>query len=148
MNDKMISFLKNQTCASISGIDADGNPYCFNCFYVFDAENGSIYFKSSAETFHGQCMLNNQNVAGTILPDKLNKLALKGIQFTGRISFDEELKERAVATYHREYPLALAMHGQVWKIKLLSAKLTDNSLGFGKKIKWNLEKEFLPESNI
>ena len=144
----MISYFESQTCASISCVDADGHPYCFNCFYVFDAENGSIYFKSSAETFHGQCMLNNANVAGTILPDKLNKLALKGIQFTGRIICDEVVKEKANSKYHREYPLALAMPGDIWTIKLLSAKLTDNSLGFGKKIKWNLEEELLPESNI
>jgi uncharacterized protein len=149
MNDKMISYFESQTCASISCLDADGNPYCFNCFYVFDAEYGSIYFKSSADTYHGQCMLMNKQVAGTILPDKLNKLALKGIQFTGRIlTHDEILKERARSKYHRSYPMALAMQGEIWIIKLLSAKLTDNSLGFGKKIKWSLEEELLPESNI
>ena len=77
--------------------------------------------------------MQNPNVAGTIQPDKLNPLAIKGLQFTGVMT---ENAEHASAHYYKKYPFALAMPGVVWAIQLDYTKMTDNTLSFGKKIIW------------
>ena len=72
MNSSILKFLEKQTCATICCIDEKANPCCFSCFYVFDSENGLMYFKSSAETEHAQLLEKNRLISGTVLPDKLN----------------------------------------------------------------------------
>lgn len=131
------SFIKKQTVASVSCIDASGLPYCFSCFYAYDAENTFLYFKTSIDTTHTPLMMANANIAGTILPDKLVKLAVQGIQFEGTVlKPGSEEAPHAATMYHHKYPFALPMPGDVWAIKIRHCKMTDNTLGFGKKLEW------------
>ena len=137
MNKTIIQFLCEQNCASICCIDEEGRPYCFSCFYVFNSKQALIYFKSSVNSHHAGLMKKNPFIAGTVLPDKLNTLAIKGIQFEG-IVLDTELPEvnRGLNDYFKKYPMALAMPGQIWALQIDRIKMTDNTLGFGKKIIW------------
>lgn len=76
-------------------------------------------------------------VAGTIVPDSLNVLQIKGIQFLGIIlPFDHSHYKDASSHYHSKHLIALMMPGEIWTIKLTSIKFTDNTLGFGKKLLW------------
>lgn len=137
MNELLSGYLENQTCANICSVDPDGLPYCFSCFYLFDKENGLLYFKSSAETYHAKCLVKNGKVAGTILPDKLDKLKVKGLQFRGEVLLkDHRFSERSSKLYHRHYPMALIIPGEIWTIRLSSIKFTDSTLGIGKKLHW------------
>jgi hypothetical protein len=43
------------------------------------------------------------------------------------------------SVYFKRFPYALAMNPTLWKIKVEFFKLTDNRLGFGKKIMWQRE---------
>jgi len=80
-------------------------------------------------------------VAGTILPDKLNKLQVKGIQFEGTVlAFDDALAASASNHYYKKNPMAVAMSGDIWTVQLNRIKYTDNTLGFGKKIIWERPK--------
>src|SRR5688500_971919 len=136
MDDRIKKFIKEQTVATICCVDEENNPYCFSCFYAFDEENGLLYYKSHARTHHYGLMKNRFEVAGTIQPDKLNKLAIKGVQLKG---FVDETAVGASDVYHKKYPFALAMKGEVWTVKLTFIKMTDNTIGIGKKIIWELE---------
>lgn len=137
MNENIIQFLQQQTCATICCVDNDGLPYCFSCFYVFNKETYSLYFKSSKDSNHSILLAKNPAVAGTILPDKLNKLIVKGIQFTGELSNENEPLAKDTATkYYFKFPAALAVNGQIYTIQLNGIKLTDSSTMFGKKIVW------------
>jgi hypothetical protein len=140
MNKTMIEFIGTQTCASVCCVDEQGAPYCFSCFYVFSAEKNLLYFKSHADTKHIGVLLKNPVAAGTILPDKLNKLAAKGIQFTGQLLplKDDRAKEASIL-YHKRFPIALAIPGKVWTLLLLQVKMTGSSKAFGKKLKWERE---------
>jgi uncharacterized protein YhbP (UPF0306 family) len=139
MKDIIINFIKKQTCASVCcSTKVDNHPYCFSCFYAFNSDEGLLYFKSSEEATHSKIISENQSVAGTILPDKLNAFQIKGIQFEGIILPDDDVYARgASAQYHQLHPMALAMPGHIWTIQLTEIKLTDNTLGFGKKITWS-----------
>ena len=138
MNVNIIKFLENQTCATICCVDETGKPYCFSCFYAFNAEKGLVYFKSSAESYHSILLKRNPHIAGTILPDKLKILVVKGVQFEGDIAAaDYPLMKQASAYYHKKHPMALAMSGSIWIIEINSIKMTDSTIGFGKKITWS-----------
>jgi hypothetical protein len=139
MKDIIINFINKQTCANVCcSTKADNHPYCFSCFYAFNSEAGLLYFKSSKETSHSKIILENQYIAGTILPDKLNTLQIKGIQFEGIVLQDDDLYASDASTlYHQQHPMALAMPGHIWTIQLTEIKMTDNTLGFGKKIAWS-----------
>lgn len=144
MDQRIADFINGQKVASICCIDREDRPYCFSCFFAFDSKKQLLYFKSSMSAHHSQLLVKNGNVAGTINPDKLNTLAIKGIQFSGiLLDKDDEGASQASTAYHMEYPFALAMQGEVWTIQLLSIKFTDNTLGFGKKITWEMEQEVM-----
>lgn len=145
MNENISSFLHQQTCASVCCIDEQGNPYCFSCYYAFNGSDGLLYFKSSAGSRHTTMLKNNLMIAGTVLPDKLNTLLVKGIQFEGSVmSAKHPLALRASIHYHKRFPLALAVHGETMTIMISNIKMTDSTMGFGKKISWCRE-ELLAE---
>jgi uncharacterized protein YhbP (UPF0306 family) len=140
MEERINKFIKKQTCANICCVDEKRSPYCFSCFYSFNSEEGLIYFKSPLDTHHSKLIFANPNIAGTILPDKLNVLHVKGIQFVGVVlSPDHVLTENASSHYHKKYPFALAMPGEIWTVQVNYIKITDSKLGFGKKIVWQRE---------
>ncbi len=143
MNETIIQFLQQQTCASICTVDETGKPYCFSCFYAFNETAGLIYFKSSANSRHAALMKNNLFVAGTVLPDRLNKISTRGIQFEATVLDTEQLLvKHSFGIYLKKHPLALAMPGDIWVLQINHIKMTDSTLGFGKKIIWHREKEF------
>jgi uncharacterized protein YhbP (UPF0306 family) len=137
MDRKIIDFIGKQTCASICCVDETGSPYCFSCFYAFNSERNAICFKSSASSKHSSIIAGNPCIAGTIQPDKLNKLVVRGIQFEGRIlPGHHPFCKNAAAEYYKKHPMALAVPGEIWVIELNNIKMTDSALGFGKKISW------------
>ncbi|MBL0356018.1 MAG: pyridoxamine 5'-phosphate oxidase family protein [Chitinophagaceae bacterium] len=137
MTDKINEYIKEQSCATVCCVDVTGDPYCFNCFYAYNSNERLLYYKSSGDTQHSAMILKNPAVAGTILPDKLNKLLVKGMQFEGfALPVDHPLTKHAAAFYYKKNPVAVAMPGEIWTIQINSIKLTDSSLGFGKKISW------------
>lgn len=137
MNEPINLFVEKQKCASICCVDGAGNPNCFSCFYAFNLREGLLYFKSSLDSFHMKILMLKSILSGTILPDKLHVLAVKGIQFRGiLLPRQHRLTQDASKHYYKRYPIALAIPGEVWTIQLNSIKMTDSSKGFGKKIQW------------
>lgn len=142
MNDKILAFLKGQTAASISCVDEINEPYSFSCFYAFNSKENLLYFKSTASAHHSQILPKNPKVSGTIMPDKLNKLAVKGIQFTGEVlAENDSLCADAFKNYHSKFPMAIAIPGIVSTIQLNHLKMTDNIAGIFKKHIWRREEE-------
>ncbi len=142
MNETIIHFLQEQTCASICCIDKTGKPYCFSCFYAFNSTAGILYFKSSGNSHHAGLMKENPFVSGTILPDKLNKISIKGVQFEAIVlNTEQPLVKRSLGIYLAKHLLALAIPGEIWALQLNHIKMTDSTLGFGKKICWDRELE-------
>ena len=141
MNATIVRFLQQQTCVTICTMKEKGKPYCFSCFYAFNDEKGLFYFKSSAESYHSQLLSINPLVAGTVLPDKLNKLLIKGVQFEGAaLNEQDSLTENASFLYHRRHPLALTIKGEITTIRIDRIKMTDGTKGFARKIFWNRDK--------
>lgn len=135
--DKLIaSFFKAQTVFTLATSSHD-QPHCSTCFYAYSEEYNMLVFKSSEQTDHIKQALLNNLLGGSVLPDKLQTGRIKGIQFKGKlIEPDTQCLSDLKKTYYSKYPFALTMGGEVWAIELKWIKFTDNTLGFGKKIKW------------
>ena len=48
----------------------------------------------------------------------------------------KDLLARAKSGYLKRFPVAALMDTQLWVVKLTFIKMTDNRLGFGKKLVW------------
>ncbi len=62
---------------------------------------------------------------------------LQGLQIEGAVRLAEgALLETARRTYLRRFPYATVMEQPLWILEPALMKLTDNTLGFGKKLIW------------
>jgi len=138
MNEIIIQFIQKQTCTTICCVDEQGKPWCFSCFYAFNCKEGLLYFKSSADSHHSALIKKNPFIAGTILPDKLNTLLVKGVQFVGIVLNEHHPLTRQVSGYyHKKHPMALAIPGEIRTIQINRIKMTDSTKVFGEKMTWN-----------
>lgn len=138
-DERITSFISSQTVLTMAVCTA-GIPYCASCFYAYNEEHNMLVFKSSKETRHTSAGLLNKRVSGTVLPDKLLKGKVKGVQFQGLFLQPEgDVLSDLQGVYYRKYPFAMAMGGDIWAIELRWIKFTDNTLGFGKKVTWGEE---------
>ncbi|HET8827824.1 MAG TPA: hypothetical protein VFM79_00710 [Pelobium sp.] len=137
MKKDLVDFIDENQIATICCLDIENKPYCFNCFYVFEPTHKLLFFKSSENSFHAKSLKLNAAISGTILPAKISFLALKGLQFTGHILYDDfPLATSPTKYYHQRNPLALAKAGEVWCIQLTKTKMTDSTRVFGEKLVW------------
>lgn len=129
--EKIVKFIKEHHVLSLATF-ADSELSVCNLFYAFDEEEVSFVVASSDDTTHIQHILKNPNIAGTIVLETKTVGKIQGLQFRGTFSLleDENLKK----LYFKAFPYALAMSPKLWKIKIEYFKMTDNNLGFGKKI--------------
>lgn len=147
MNDKIFSFLKKQTAASICCINEVDEPYCFRRFFAFNSIENLLYFKSCPTAYHSKILLKNATVSGTIMPDKLNILAVKGIQFEGLVLAESDpIAVDAFKKYHSRFPQAIAISGVVYTILLNGLKMTDNLPGIFRKHTWQREDKVMVQS--
>ncbi|WP_207533686.1 pyridoxamine 5'-phosphate oxidase family protein [Desertivirga arenae] len=136
IDERIVAFLKSQTAVSICTC-SENIPYSCICFYAYSEEFNAMVFKSNEDTLHIRQALSNPLVSGSVLPDKLEKTRVRGLQLLGKFFKPEgEALGQLQRTYYKKYPIALTMKGELWAIELSSIKLTDNTLGFGKKIAW------------
>lgn len=130
---KIDAFLAKHHVLSLATTDGLELSTC-NLFYAFDLEKISFVIASSDETTHIKNISKNPNVAGTVVLETKIVGKIEGVQFRGDFLplEDEALKK----LYFKNFPYALAMNPKLWQIKINYFKLTDNTLGFGKKIIW------------
>ncbi|HCW47844.1 YhbP family protein [Mixta calida] len=132
----IVRYLKKQHVLSLCCRDDDA-LWCANCFYVFDEARMAFWIMTETETRHGALMAQQPQVAGTINGQPKTVMLIKGVQYRGeahRLYGEQESAARAA--YCRRFPVARAVSAPVWEIRLDTLKMTDNALGFGKKLQW------------
>ncbi|MEC6796291.1 YhbP family protein [Photobacterium sp. S4TG1] len=129
-------FIKNNHLLTLC-VNSHSDLWCANCYYIFDSNTMSLFIMTSEESYHSQLMMLNKNIAGTIAPQPKNIIDIKGIQFKGYIEkLTNKEEKRAKKNYYNIFPAAKLISAPIWEIKLTMIKMTDNSLGFGKKLTW------------
>lgn len=136
VDQKIIKFFKKHHVLTIATTVND-EPWCANCFYVYLEEENALVFTSGTDTRHGQEFLKNARVAGSVVLETLVIGMIRGIQFQGIVTLAEgEILSRAKSAYLKRFPVAALMETHLWVVSLTNIKMTDNRLGFGKKLIW------------
>ncbi|WP_324172341.1 hypothetical protein [Sulfurimonas sp.] len=130
---KIISFIDKHHVMSLASTDGTTLSVC-NLFYAFDENEVSFVVASSEDTTHIQNILKNHLVAGSVVLETKTVGKIQGLQFRG--VFLPLENEKLKKTYFKTFPYAIALKPKLWQIKINYFKMTDNTLGFGKKIIW------------
>jgi uncharacterized protein len=133
---RIIKFLKKHHVLTVCST-VDDEPWCANCFYVYLEDENAFVFTSGSETRHGREFLLNSSVAGSVVLETRIIGKIQGVQFRGTVTIAEgERLTRAERAYVKRFPVAALMDTHLWFVDLTLLKMTDNLLGFGKKLIW------------
>ena len=136
VDSRIIRFLKKHHVLTIATTVTD-EPWCANCFYVYLEEQNALVFTTDPETRHGQEFKKNSIVAGSVVLETMIIGRIRGIQFQGIVSEPEgEILSLARTAYLKRFPPATLMDTHLWIVNLTHIKMTDNRLGFGRKLIW------------
>ena len=138
INKRILTFI-NQHHVLTLAISHDNIPWCASIFYCYLPERNLFVFTSEPDTRHIQDFLacGHNQVAGTIDLETKVTGKIRGIQLQGTMSLltGGELK-LAKRKYIECFPIARFAKLHLWGVKPSLLKLTDNRLGFGKKLLW------------
>ncbi len=115
-------------------------PWCATCFYVYDEERNLFIFTSEEDTRHIRDAVETGNflTAGAIALETKMIGRIRGIQFSGLLhKLNGEELEIAKKQYLQKFPIARFSTLMLWGINPDMMKMTDNRLGFGKKLIWH-----------
>jgi uncharacterized protein YhbP (UPF0306 family) len=132
MNQEFIAFIKEHHVLNISSCE-DGKTWTASCFYAFLEADGAFVFASDKKTRHMQNIAQNPFVSGTIALETKEVGLIQGLQFEGKV---KKASLKAKKKYLFSYPFAAALIPSLWQIEITYAKLTDNRLGFGRKLEF------------
>jgi uncharacterized protein YhbP (UPF0306 family) len=136
IDGRMKKFFRKHHVLTIA-TTVNNEPWCANCFYVYLDEENLLVFTTDSDTRHGQDFVKNPLVAGSVVLETMILGKIRGIQFQGTISEPESsLLKKAKSTYLKRFPVAMLMDTHLWIVKLTFIKMTDNRLGFGRKLIW------------
>lgn len=133
-DQRIVKFIKRHHVLTLATTNEAGEPYVANCFYAYDAQRNRIVFTSDETTRHGQEMASRGSVALSIVLETRIVGRVQGIQATG---IAERGDKEAHACYIKRFPYAAVAPLRLWMVRPTMFKLTDNTLGFGKKLIWH-----------
>jgi uncharacterized protein len=138
IEERILEFIDNHHILTLA-VSRDEKPWCATCFYVYLREQNLFVFTSNPDTKHISDIVETGNffAAGAVALETKMVGKIQGIQFTGMM---RELKEDELAkcrrVYLKHFPVARLADLHLWGLEPDYIKLTDNRLGFGKKIIW------------
>jgi len=120
-------------------VSAENGSWCATCFYVYLRDQNRFIFTSDPKTRHIREVITNNNysVSGAIALETKMVGKIRGIQFSGTLTklAGAELKD-AKQAYLYTFPVARFSRLNLWGLTPDFIKMTDNRLGFGKKLIW------------
>jgi hypothetical protein len=131
MIEKIECFIHEHHLLSLATIGE--RLWCCSMFYAYDAETISFIVASDETTEHMNNVLQNPYIAGTVALETKTVGKIQGIQFSGVMA---KAETKGYDFYFKAFPYARIMNPTLWEIRLDEVKMTDNTLGFGKKVTW------------
>lgn len=133
IDQKIERFIAKHHILTLATSTLDGKPYCCNAFYAYDKSSGAFIFTTDPTTLHGKQMTANPSVAASIVLETRTVGKVQGLQITGTI---KPAIEGDRGLYIKSFPYAAVADLTLWRLEADLLKLTDNTLGFGKKLIW------------
>ncbi|MDR0659978.1 MAG: pyridoxamine 5'-phosphate oxidase family protein [Prevotellaceae bacterium] len=136
MDKKIVAFINEHHVLTLATSHED-EAYCSNMFYVYLEEEKCFVFTSDRDTKHIADISHNLFVAGSIALETETIGKIQGLQFQGMaFEVSGDLKKKAKKAYLKRFPYAILATTPLWAVEMTYAKLTNNKLGFGKKLIW------------
>jgi uncharacterized protein YhbP (UPF0306 family) len=136
IDERITKFIRKHHVLTLATVGGDNLPWVANCFYAYDTKRNKIVFTSDLTTRHGSEMEAQPRVAVSIVRETRIVGCVEGIQIEGIV---ERGQEEARKVYIKRFPYAAVAPLTLWGVTPKMLKLTDNKLGFGKKLIWQSE---------
>ena len=130
---KIATFINKHHVMSLATTDFQTQSVC-SLFYAYNRDFNSFIVACNETTTHMQHIAQNNKVAGNIYLETKMIGKVQGVQFRG--VFTELEDSELEYCFFKKFPYALALTPKLWQIKVEYFKMTDNTLGFGKKLIW------------
>lgn len=135
---RMLTFINEHHIFTLA-VSRNDRPWCATCYYVYLPELNLFVFTSDHETRHIKDVVEsgNYHVAGAIALETKMTGKIRGLQFSGQmILLEGATLKKARAAYLKAFPVARLAVLHLWGLVPDRMKMTDNRLGFGKKLFW------------
>ena len=133
---RIVRFIRHHHVLTLSTA-SEKRPWVAHCFYAYYEKEQMLVVTSDLSTRHIREALRNNLVSGGIVLETKFIGKIRGIQFEGILEEpQDELYRNAHITYLKRFPFAVLTNTRLWTIRLTGIKMTDNRLGFGKKLYW------------
>ncbi len=137
IDDRMKEFIREHHILSLA-TSSDNMPYCCTCFYVYIEDLNMFVFTSDDTTKHAEQMIQQNCVAAAIALETSITGQIRGMQINGSVEkLENESLKLAKKVYLKKFPIAILKKTNLWGFTPDFIKMTDNRLGFGKKLIWN-----------
>lgn len=138
IKDRILTFIREHHIFTLA-VSRENKPWCATCYYVYLEDLNLFIFTSDYDTKHITDVVETgiYNAAGAIALETRMTGKIRGIQFAGLIRelSGNELKTGKSA-YLKAFPVARLAKLHLWGLEPEIIKMTDNRLGFGKKLIW------------
>jgi len=145
VRERLLRFLREHQVLTLAVNEAGVSAYAAALFYVVD-DDLQLYVVTDPATRHGQAMMANPSVAGTIQRDRQQWREIQGVQFRGLCQqLGGTARARAWEIYAARFrflqqPNAILTRElagtAMWGIEPTWIRLIDNQAGFGHKEEW------------
>jgi len=136
MEKRISAFIKKHHVLTLA-TSFKGLPWVANCFYAYMEDRNILVFTSDPNSNHLLVLEEGSRVAASIVLETSVIGKIQGIQLLGILTEPEgEILKAANAAYLKRFPFAALMETRLWILEPDYIKMTDNRLGFGKKLIW------------
>jgi len=136
IDQRIIDFLLGHHVFSLA-TTKDNKSYSASCYYAYNQIENTLIFSSELKTTHAKQFVENPNVSATIAVETDDIMKIQGLQILGIVyPLNKEKLKLSLKIYLDRFPYAKNFPLKLWSLKLDFVKMTDNSIGFGKKIIW------------
>ena len=138
INRRIIDFILEHHILTLA-VTNGKQPWCATCFYVYSEADNLFIFTSEDDTRHIRDVeeTNNFYAGGAIALETKMIGKIRGVQFSGNLRrLKGKEREKARKQYLEKFPVARLTKLFLWGLEPDLIKMTDNRLGFGKKIIW------------
>ena len=135
---RILKFISEHHVLTLA-VTTENGPWCATCFYVWHPGQNRFIFTSDPRTRHIREVEKNNKyyVSGAIALETKMVGMIRGIQFSGiLINLKGEELKSAKQAYLSTFPIARFSRLHLWGLTPDFIKMTDNRLGFGKKLIW------------
>ena len=136
VDERIVKFIKKHHVLTLATSNSLGEPYTANCFYAYDSKRNLLIFTTDDDTRHGHEMIERSTVAVNIVLETRIVGRVQGLQICGRATRGDD---EAMKSYIKRFPDTAVAPLELWMVHPTMMKLTDNTLGFGKKLIWQSE---------